>query len=63
MKTLITNRDIYDINFTCGKSIKGVKSKRLFDMFKKLHHKKCKICNEAVQHEIIDVVNRTFTYN
>jgi hypothetical protein len=62
MKTLITNREMYDINFSCGKSMQGVKSKKQFDIFKKLHHKKCKICNESVTHNIIDIVNRSFTY-
>jgi hypothetical protein len=52
---------MYDINFTCGKSIQSVKSKRQFDTFKKLHYKKCEICNESVLHNI-NIVNRSIIY-
>jgi hypothetical protein len=62
MKTLITNRDIYEIKFACGKIMKEIKSKKQFDMFKKLHYKKCKICNESIPCNI-NIVNRSFKYS
>jgi hypothetical protein len=61
MKSLITDHDMFEINFACGKSMKDIKSKKQFDMFKKLHYKKCKICDESVPRNI-NIVNRSIKY-